>query len=112
MLNDGLDYVVGQLTAAGLNATCDPRNVQPPCVLVEPPSLTVRNPHTVEARFSLLALAPPPGNLDAVRTLLDMADAITESVDNTTDGEPTTYGSTDLPCYRMTTTVTLRRDPT
>lgn len=112
MLNDGLDYLVDQLTAAGLNATCDPRNVNPPCVLVEPPSLVVRNPATTELRFSLLALVPPPGNLDAVRALLDMADAITEQVDNCTDGEPTTWGPTDLPAYRMTATVTLRRTQT
>lgn len=111
LLNDALDYVVGQFTAAGVPATADPRNVRLPGVLVEPPTITTLSKDMVTLRFPALVLAPPPGNLDAVRVLLEVVDLAVAGVDNCTSGEPTTYGEKDTPAYLLNVTVTARRDP-
>lgn len=108
-LNQALDWVLEQIAETGVRVTADPRTVQIPGVLVEPPSLTVNGRHIVELRFPIIALAPPPGNADAVRALLEIADTIAANVDNVTGGDPSTWGDKDLPAYTLTATVTLRR---
>lgn len=108
-LNQALDYVIWQIAETGIRVSADPRNLAVPGVLVEPPSLTVKGRNIVELRFPIIALAPPPGNADAVRALLEIADTIAANVDNVTGGDPSTWGDKDLPAYTMSATVTIRR---
>jgi hypothetical protein len=111
LLNETYDALVAQLVELGLPATHDPRNLRPPAVIVDPPSITDINGQIVRLQFPVVVVAPPPGNLDAVRSALDMADVIIENVNSTLDGEPQIYtiGQTDLPAYRLTVQLTARR---
>jgi hypothetical protein len=108
---DAYDWVVAALQAEGLTVITDPRNVRPPCVLVEPPSITQNQNKTLaQLDFPITVLAPPPGNKDALNWLLDTADEIVGAVGPTT-GSPTVYtiGNQDLPAYTLTATVQIRR---
>lgn len=58
-----------KLTAAGVNATCDPRSANPPCVLVTPPNHVFDHLCGATGSWSLFALAPGPANADAWQTL-------------------------------------------
>lgn len=109
VLNEAFDEMVSRVTASGVRVFTDPRNVAPPGVLVEPPSLTIRGSHYVELRFPLICICPPPSNLDALRVLLELADNVTAQVDNVTEGNPTTWGDKDLPAYILTASLALTR---
>lgn len=59
-----------QLTAAGIRATVDPRNVVPPCVLFNPPDSVALNIGCGgTAQMSAVLLASGPGQGDAWQTL-------------------------------------------
>lgn len=110
VLNEAYDALVTQLAGLGLQVTHDPRNLRPPAVIVDPPSIADINGQIFRLNFPVVCVAPPPANLDAVRAALDMADLILENV-TTLDGEPQIYtiGQTDLPAYRLTVQLTIRR---
>ncbi len=110
VLNEAYDALVAQLAGLGLQVTHDPRNLRPPAVIVDPPSIADVNGQIFRLTFPVVCVAPPPANLDAVRAALDMADLVLENV-TTLDGEPQIYtiGQTDLPAYRLTVQLTIRR---
>jgi hypothetical protein len=110
VLNEAYDALVTQLAGLGLQVTHDPRNLRPPAVIVDPPSIADINGQIFRLTFPVVCVAPPPANLDAVRAALDMADLVLENV-TTLDGEPQIYtiGQTDLPAYRLTVQLTIRR---
>lgn len=112
LLQDAYDYVAAELTSAGLNVVTDVRNVQPPCVLVEPPSVRALSGTLVQTDVRVTVLAPPPGNRDAMIKLLADADTVIEAVE-TIDGNPGSYtiGNAELPAYTLTVRVTLVRTP-
>ncbi len=109
-LTEAYDALVDQLSGLGLQVTHDPRNLRPPAVIVDPPSIADINGQIVRLTFPVVCVAPPPANLDAVRAALDMADLIVENV-TTLDGDPQIYtiGQQDLPAYRLTVQLTIRR---
>lgn len=112
ILLDAMDYVTTTLSDAGLNVVTDPRNVQPPCVIIDPPSLVAISGNLVTTDIAITAVAPPPGNLDAVRWLLTAADTVVQAV-LITNGQPGSYtiGTTDLPAYTLTARITMQRNP-
>jgi hypothetical protein len=77
------ERVAALLTAAGLpRVTLDPRNLNPPCVLVGVPATVGRT--TVCARTGRLpvfVVAPPPGNADALAFMLTTADTVAATAD-------------------------------
>lgn len=110
-LLDAWQYVVDQLADAGITAIVDPRNIQPPCVMVEPPIITtVQSGTLVQLDFPITVIAPPPGNRDAIVGMLQTVDTIIGAV-NITGGSPGSYiaGTTDLPSYNLTSTIQIRR---
>jgi hypothetical protein len=111
VLVEAYDELVIELRELGIDATNDPRNLRPPGVIVDPPSITDINGQIVRLQFPVVVVSPPPGNLDAVRSALEIADNIIENVNATLDGEPQIYtiGTTDLPAYRLTIQKTIRR---
>lgn len=111
IMNDTYDALVQELNDLGLQATNDPRNLRPPAVIVDPPSIVDVNGRIFQLVFPVVCVAPPSGNLDAIRPLLDMADSIIENINAATSGDPQIYtiGNTDLPAYRMTIQKTVRR---
>jgi hypothetical protein len=73
---DRANEIAAKLTAAGVNATADPRSATPPCVLVVPPERTYDLSCGYTARWNLWALVPGTGNADAHKALDAIADAI------------------------------------
>lgn len=110
LLTEALDYLLEQMSDDGIPVVADVRNVQPPCVLVDPPSIIAQSGSLVQADFPVTVLAPPPGNMDAVYRLLDVADRIiaTQVVTGGTAGTYT-VGQNDLPSYQLTVRLQLRR---
>jgi hypothetical protein len=112
LLQDAYDYVAGELTTAGLNVVTDPRNLQPPCVILDPPAIRAISGNIITADVRVTILTPPPGNRDALLKLLADADTVVAAVE-VVDGQPGTYpyGERDLPAYTLTVRVTLIRTP-
>lgn len=114
-LVDAIDYVVGELAAAGLtNVTSDIRNLNAPGVLVDPPNIATLTPGANAATlvFQIVVVAPPPAAGPAVRNILDRADTILAITTlNVTGGAPSsiTVGQTELPAYTLTSTIPFRR---
>lgn len=112
LIRETYDELAQLLTAAGLPVITDSRNVRPPAVVIDPPSVTGISGTLVSLAFPVAVVAPPPGNRDALNVLLDYVADVVETVP-TTAGEPGTYnvGGQDLPSYQLTVTLTARKDP-
>lgn len=113
-LTDAYDYMVAALEAAGITTVVtDSRNVRPPCVLVEPPTITTNQSATfVELDFPITVMVPPPGNRDALLALLTTVDDVVGAVGPTTGGPSVMQvGNQELPAYTLTTRLQIRREP-
>lgn len=102
-LNNAYDALVSQLTDAGLTVVNDSRNARPGTVLVEPGSVTVSSINGAQllVEYPVIALAPPPGNADAMRKLNDMVDTIIDTVPAISAANGS-WGDTDLPAVTVT----------
>lgn len=67
VLADELEAIAGKITAEGVAATTDVRNLHPPAVLVLPERVEPRTSCLVRAIIRVVILAPGPGNLDALQ---------------------------------------------
>ena len=68
ILVDAVNACKTALTALGLVPITDPRNARPPCILVEPPSITANQNKTLaQLEFPITILGIPPGNKDTVQ---------------------------------------------
>lgn len=67
--------IVAKLTAAGVNATIDPRAATPPCILGTPPNGVLDVACGFTAEWAWYALAPGNANVDAWRILAELRDA-------------------------------------
>lgn len=111
----GLTYVrarelVAQLEAAGFRATADVRNVNPPCVLVLPPTRERTGFCGWDVSWQLLALVPGPDNLDAWAALDVMVDDLAQLLPITA-ARPTGFSKTgaepSIPAYQLEMTEVL-----
>jgi hypothetical protein len=66
---------VDRLTEAGVRATFDERNVNPPCVLVRPPVLTYRFGKGYAADFTYWLIVPDTGKSGSVAALGELIEA-------------------------------------
>jgi len=106
---DNLVELLAQHDVAGI--IIDPRNIQPPCILIDPPTIVGISADLVTLQHPVICLAPPPGNRDAIVRLLEDADAVMNAVPVTTGQYgTTTIGSAEMPSYRLTVQLTYRRD--
>lgn len=112
LLIDGWNHAITVLEGIGLPVVSDPRNIQPPCIIVEPPSMRVMSAYVSELDIPATVIAPPPGNREAALWLLEKADEIAEAIMVTT-GNPGSYtvSSTDLPAYLVNIRLTMQRTP-
>ena len=105
--------VVDQLTGAGVRATGDPRTVNPPCVLVMPPTVSTRM-KGADATFILYAVAGDAGAPAASAALGTLLDGVRAAFGNRVGpAAPVDVATVDggaLPGYQMT--LTARRIPT
>lgn len=106
IFNDGFDALVSKLgTITGLPVVynSDPRNINPPCILVEAPDFTMHSNVIPEMGFTVKVLAVGPGDRRALGKLLELADKIRAAQIGLKSGRPTvtqiggaSYASYDL----------------
>lgn len=111
MISEAFEYVVAQLTAAGVAATTDPRDLSLPGVLVGLHSVTRNIDGSAEVRVRLLAVAPDNGA--PARRLDDLLDAV--GVVGLVDAEAVTitlpnHSPAPLPALELLTTVTVTKE--
>jgi hypothetical protein len=76
-LNDAFDDLVTILQGiTGLRVVDDPRNIAPPCAFVDAPSIESFNYNIVKMTFPVTLISTGPGNLDALRQLLNLTAAL------------------------------------
>jgi hypothetical protein len=106
--------VVIALSAAGIRATMDPRNLNPPCVMVTPSDTTRLTVTRCRQAVEVSAVVPGAANLDALTKLDTLTAAVLAALD--ADGLPwtearfTTITATtgeDLLSYTLTVPLTL-----
>lgn len=73
--------VLSALETAGVRATADPRNVNPPTVLVVADSSVRRSTGVVAVTVHLNLISPGPANLDAVHVLDTLESNVTPALD-------------------------------
>jgi len=103
-LNASLDNVTAKLTAiSGLTVYNDVRNANPPCVLVNPPTIDTFARGTFRMTYTLHVLGLGPGNLDGERNLLSNVAKILDAGIGVTTGRPTqvTLGSGTFIAYEL-----------
>lgn len=108
----GVQSVVDKLTAAGVPATADIRNLNPPAVLVTPPDISWRFGRGAEATWRIVATAPNTGAEASIATLSPLVDAVQDALGGiVTAGRPvdlsTLDGGAPLPGYELTFTTKL-----
>lgn len=74
------EELVEKIAANGVAVTTDPRSATPPCVLIPPPNLRADLACGATAEWQLHALAPGPGNPDAVHALSTLIGALEDVV--------------------------------
>lgn len=111
MISEAFEYVVAQLTAAGVAATADPRDLSLPGILVGLHSATRNLDGSAEVRVRLLAVAPDNGA--PARHLDDLLDAVW--VVGLVDAEAVAitlpnHSPAPLPALELFTTVTVTKE--
>ena len=105
LFNEAIDDLTSTLqTITGLQVVNDPRNIVPPCILIDAPSFDAWNYNIVKLTFPIKVMTLGPANLDAQRSLLNMcAQLLTKNV-AVTGGRPTVLdiGGSILPAYDLT----------
>lgn len=104
VLLDGYDQLVDKLqTITGLRVFDDPRNINPPCVLVEAPTFVMASNVIAELQFQVKLIGIGPGNYTALKNLLDQADLIRAAKIGLKEGRPTvtTIGAQDFSSYEL-----------
>lgn len=77
LFNEALDDLAASLnTITGLQVVTDPRNLVPPCAFIDAPTFTVYSNNVVEMTFPIRIITLGPGNLDAQRSLLNLASKV------------------------------------
>jgi len=73
---DAIAELVTDLEAANLPVVSDPRNLRPPAILVDAPSIRALSLNVLELTVPVVIVAPPPGNADAMAALVAMMDTV------------------------------------
>lgn len=99
--------VIDRLTAGGVRAVLDERDINPPCVFVGPPTIKWRfRRGDYDAEFRAWVLAPNSGRNIALKSLGPLLEATAEALGMVTvTAEPADFSVADqagpLPGYRI-----------
>jgi hypothetical protein len=102
---DGYDDLVDTLQAiTGLRVVDDPRNINPPCALVQPPNITMHTNVIAELSFQVTLIGFGPGQYQAMTQLLDLADLIRAEEIGLISAVPALQpiAGQDYPAYQLT----------
>ena len=105
LFKTGYDQLVTTLqTITGLKVFDDPRTLNPPCALVEAPTISLNTNVNADMEFRVVIIAPGTGDNRTLDTLLDAADLVREAKIGLTAARPTTitYGGMDYSAYELT----------
>ena len=105
LFNTAIDNLAATLgTITGLRVVTDPRDLNPPCVFLGAPALTAWNGNIAKMEFNATVVTLGPGNLDALRNVLNISASILNKNVAVTDGRPTTVniGGQEFPAYELT----------
>lgn len=93
---EALDDLVARCEAAGIRATWDARNVNPPCILFTPPTTLLNLNCGGSAGFEAVCIAAGPGNADGWRSAHGLASRlVAEVVPEAETLTPGSYGVDD-----------------
>lgn len=93
-LNASLDNITTRLSQiTGLSVVNDVRNANPPCVLVNPPTVTTFSRGVFRMDYTLHVLGLGPGNLDGERNLLSQLAKLLTAGIGITSARPTQLSS-------------------
>ena len=108
---DAITKLAASITALGLRAVTDPRNLAPRCVFIELPRFTSFNSNVADITISVQVIAAPPGNTDATDYLITTVDTIMAANIAVVAGEPITLliGEQQFPAYELTCRLSSRR---
>lgn len=102
-----MDSITGRLEAAGVRCVIDERDVNPPCVLIGPPTITYRfHKGSWVAAWALLAIVPDSGRRVATDNLDALVTAVQAALGGTiTTAVPLSFTGVDtapaLPAYQL-----------
>ena len=105
LFNEALDDLAASLaTITNLQVVIDPRNLTAPCAFIDAPSFVAWNYNIVKITFPVRLITLGPGNLDAQRSLMDLAAKVLGANVAVTDGRPTSaiIGGSELADYDLT----------
>jgi hypothetical protein len=96
--------LLGAITNLPVVSSSDPRNINPPCVLVDAPSFVMHTNVIPEMQFSIKIMTIGPGDRKALDKLLELADKIRDANLGLQSGRPTVVqiGSQDFAAYELT----------
>jgi hypothetical protein len=108
-LAGAVDAVVDTLTAAGIRATADIRDLNPPAVLVAPPDIAWRFGRGADATWRVVAAVGNTAAGPAITGLSELVDQVQAALAGAvTGGRPVDLSSPDggapLPGYELTFT--------
>jgi len=85
-------------------SSSDPRNINPPCVLIDAPAFLMHTNVVPEMQFSIKIMAIGPGDRNTLNKLLDLTDLIRAANLGLQSGRPTVVqiGSQDFAAYELT----------
>ena len=104
LFNTALDNLAATLGAiTGLQVITDPRSMSPPCVFIDAPSFTGFSRAVFTLSYPVRLLTLGPGNLDAQRSLMNLAAKVVSAQIGVTDGRPTIaiIGGSELAAYDL-----------
>lgn len=107
VFDDGYSALVtrlGQITGLPVVSSSDPRNINPPCVLVDAPSFLMHTNTITEMQFTIKIMTIGPGDRKALDKLLQLADLIRADNLGLMSGRPTVVqiGAQDFAAYELT----------
>ncbi len=107
-LDQHVGDMVALLTAAGVPATADGRNLNPPGVLVKPPALAYRFKGGWEATWTAYAAVGDLGHTDALGVMGELLEAVQAAlggaVKTARPADLFTEDGAQLPAYELTWT--------
>ena len=104
LFNEAIDDLIATLvTVTDLRVTTDPQKINPPCVFLDAPSFDSWSSAIVKMSFPVKVISLGPGNLDAMRNILNITAKLLAKQVGVTVGRPgfITIGGQDFPCYDL-----------
>lgn len=108
LFNEVLDDLAARIGAiTGVTVVTDPRNLAPPCAFIDAPTFDAFNGNIVKMTFPVRVITLGPGNLDAQRSLMNLASKLLNANLGVLSGRPTMaiLGGTEMPAYDLSISI-------